>query len=342
MKEYQNLQYLQIAGEVLHDEKYDWRTKKRKNLAVAPHITECSDDRKTVIASCGSRLDFATDAAGLLKLVRAELCHHPLCPICKGRRSMKVFHELKEICIVARQQHPTCQFAMLTLTVPNVSGEDLPGTITHLMKSYDRLLKRTEVKRAVVGWFRSLEVSYNEKRDDYHPHFHCLLMLKEGYFKGKGYIKQARWLELWQQATRQPEITQVDIRKVTAKKKKPVAFADQANADQVNADRVNADLESAAAEVGKYATKDGDYVKTTGEGDFRADSDVIATLCRALKYRRLIAYGGLLKTIRSDLHLDETEGNLVNVDPHSDDDGFVPVALRMFLWMGTHQEYISR
>lgn len=332
MQEYQNLEYVQSAGEILHDEKYDWRTKKLKNVAVSPHITECSEARKTVVESCGGRLEFAVDAAGVLKLARAWLCHHPLCPICKGRRSMKTFHELKEICAVARRQNPSCQFAMLTLTVPNVPGDDLPATITHLMKSFERLSRRAEVKKVVVGWFRSLEVSYNEKRGDYHPHFHCLLMFKGGYFTSRNYIKQARWLELWQEATRQLEITQVDIRKVTARKKRKSVGADQANAD----------LESAAAEVGKYATKDGDYVQRDSVDDYSANGDVIATLCRAFKNRRLIAYGGLFKSIRSELHLDESEDDLVNIDPNSDDDGFVPVGLRMFLWMGTQRDYVSR
>lgn len=329
MREYQNLDYLQSAGEILHDPKYDWRTKKEKSLAVAPHITDCSETRKTVIESCGSRLEFAIDAAGLLKLIRAVLCHHPLCPVCKGRRSMKTFHELKEICTVARRQHPNYQFAMLTLTVPNVAGEDLPATITHLMQSHKRLFERAQVKKAVVGWFRSLEVSYSEKRGDYHPHFHCLLMFKGGYFKGRDYITRDRWLELWQQAARQPEITQVDIRKVTAKKKTPAV-------DQ------NADLEAAAAEVGKYATKDGDYVQLAPDGAYSAAGAVISTLCRAFKHRRLIAYGGAFKTIRSELHLDEVENDLVNIDPNENDDGFIPVGLRMFLWMNTYRDYVSR
>ena len=49
------------------------------------------------------------------------------------------------------------------------------------------------------SWFRSLEVTYNKDRDDYHPHFHALLMVPHHYFyKDRGlYIPHEKWLDLW-------------------------------------------------------------------------------------------------------------------------------------------------
>lgn len=322
-KLYPDLEYTQGTGEILQDEKYDWRTKKLKNIAVTPHISHCSEKRKEVIESCGSRLEFAHDGHGKMKLIKAYLCHHPLCPICKGRRSMKTFHELLKITDLARQIQPTVQFLMLTLTVPNVPGETLRDTISHMMKSFERFIKRTEIQKAIKGWFRSLEVTFSKKRGDYHPHFHCLLMVNSGYFK-KGYIKQARWLELWQEATRQPEITQVDVRKV-----KP------------NPKREGSALEAAAAEVGKYATKDQDYVENVSKGEYKARGEVIDVLCKSLKGRRLIAYGGLLKRYRQELGLAEKEDDLVHVG-EDEDDLFIPVGIRLFYWMGNQKNYVSR
>lgn len=324
-KLYPDLEYSQGTGEVLRDEKYDWKTKKLKNIAVSPHISHCSEKRKEVIESCGSRLEFAYDGNGKLKLARAFLCHHPLCPICKGRRSMKTFHELLQITELARAVQPNVQFLMLTLTVPNVSGKDLSKTISHMMKSYKRLFERAEVKKSVKGWFRSLEVTVSKKRGDYHPHFHCLLMVNGSYFTSRDYIKQARWLELWQEATRQPEITQVDVRKVRS-----------------NPKRKGTALEAAAAEVGKYSTKDQDYVENVAKDEYRASGEVIETLCHAFKNRRFTGYGGLLKEYRVQLGLAEKEDDLIHVGDDKDDDLFIPVGLRLFYWMGTQQNYISR
>ena len=332
MKSYHELEYVQGAGEILQDEKFDWRTKKLKNQAVAPHIIECSELRKIAFESCGSRLEFAVDGQGLMKLIRAVLCHHPLCPICKPRRSMKTFHELKQICTTARTLSPGCRFAMLTLTVPNIPGEELPEVITHLLDSYKRLFRRAEVKKSIVGWFRSLEITKERERDGYfHPHFHVLLMVKSNYFKGRDYIKRDRWLELWREATRQPEITQVDIRVVKPNSKKE-------SSGNLEQDAITA----GAAEVGKYATKDSDYVVEDEDGDYRASEGDIETLCVALKHRRLIAYGGLLKQIRADLELSGSENDLVNIDPDAEKDDFVPIGLRIFQWFRTQKEYISK
>src|SRR5699024_6080063 len=64
-----------------------------------------------------------------------------------------------------------------------------------------------------------LEVTYNKDRDDYHPHFHVVLAVNKSYFTDKNYyINRNRWLELWQQSTKNPLITQVDVRRVNTQK----------------------------------------------------------------------------------------------------------------------------
>ncbi|HCU9127027.1 TPA: protein rep, partial [Staphylococcus aureus] len=65
------------------------------------------------------------------------------------------------------------------------------------------------------GYVRKLEITYNEKRDDYHPHFHVLIVVNKSYFTDvKAYLNQKEWLRLWREATGISEITQVDVRRV--------------------------------------------------------------------------------------------------------------------------------
>ena len=324
-KLYRDLEFSQGTGEILNDDRYDWRTKKLKNLAVAPHITNCSESRKEQFESCCTRLEFAHDGHGKIKLIRSNNCKHPLCSTCNGRRSMKYFHEVRQVAELAVEKNPSVRFLMLTLTVPNVSASELSETLTHLLKSFERLSRRAEFKKAVKGWFRSLEITYNADRDDYHPHFHCLLMVNGSYFTSRDYINQARWLELWQEATRQSEVTNVDVRRV-----KP------------NPKRNNTPIEAAAAEVAKYATKEGDYVYKLSEDEYGAKPDIINTLCHALKNRRLVAFGGLLKEYRKEIGLADKENDLVNVGDDSDEELFIPVGIRLFYWMGSQKNYISR
>src|SRR5699024_12465522 len=73
-------------------------------------------------------------------------------------------------------------FVFLTLTAPNVKADELDDEIKHYNKSFQRLMQRKEVKSAVKGYVRKLEVTYNKERDDYHPHLHVILAVNKSYF----------------------------------------------------------------------------------------------------------------------------------------------------------------
>src|SRR5690625_5336380 len=87
-------------------------------------------------------------------------------------------------------------------------------------------MQRKEIKTIVKGYVRKLEITYNEKRDDYHPHFHVLLAVDKNYFNNSwSYIKRDRWLKLWQQVTKNSLITQVEDRKSTRLNSSHVAIS---------------------------------------------------------------------------------------------------------------------
>lgn len=75
----------------------------------------------------------------------------------------------------------------LTLTVPNVRGDELKATIDQLFTSFARLIEYLKLKKKIKGVdfehfkykgaIRSLEVTY--KGDSYHPHLHALIVLEE-------------------------------------------------------------------------------------------------------------------------------------------------------------------
>ena len=161
-----------------------------------------------------------------------------------------------------------------------------------MQKSWNRLMKRNPVKRICRSWFRALEVTYNSSRSDYHPHFHVLIMVPKDYFDCRRnlYIDRDVWLQMWQELTRLPEITQVDIRRVK-KLRKGTA------------------IESVAAEVAKYATKPGDYVRDLPNGLCEANAKVVEALHMALRRRRLVAFGGKFKEYRKKLKMQDIESS---------------------------------
>lgn len=85
------------------------------------------------------------------------------------------------------------EFIFLTLTAPNVIGDKLDDEIKHYNKSFERLMKRKEVKNIVKGYIRKLEITYNsdvssKSYNTYHPHFHVVIAVNKTYFKKVIYI----------------------------------------------------------------------------------------------------------------------------------------------------------
>src|SRR5690625_3951370 len=124
-------------------------------------------------------------------------------------------------------------------------------------------MQKKVVKNTVNGHAIQLAITYNEERGDYRPHFHVLIAVDKNYFNNSwSYIKRDRWLELWQQVTKNPSITQVDVRKVRNSKDNKVF------------------------EIAKYSAKDSDYL---------INQEVFEVFYKVLKGKRLIVYSGLFK-----------------------------------------------
>lgn len=301
------------TGEILADS-YDWRTTKLKSNAVASVMDHVGRSQR--MFDCGSVLDFAVSENNEMRLYKAIFCKDRLCPGCQRRRSIALFNQVRDVCNSIKKDNPTYKYLMLTLTVPNVKADELNSEIKHMMKSWDKLTKRKEFKNKIKGYFRALEVTYNSKRDDYHPHFHILLCVSSNYF-GKNYIPQARWLELWQESTKYPHITQVDIRAIRPNKKR--------DSDSVT---------SAAAEVAKYSTKPSDYVEKISKDEYKADKKVVNQLVKSLAYKRLVSFGGVMKDHFSKLGLTEVESDeidLIHVDGEKSSD-IEAVMIKVFRW----------
>lgn len=328
---YEDLPVTYGTGEILEDS-HDWRTSKLKTNAVALELDFVGRSQR--MFDCGSSLSFAVSAENEMRLHRAFFCKDRMCPSCQKRRSLVLFHQVKNICQSIQNENPTYKYLMLTLTVPNVKAENLSDEIKHLMKSWKRISERKEFKSKIKGWFRALEVTYNSERDDYHPHFHVLLCVSSNYFNGKNYIPQARWLELWQEATRYPQITQVDIRAIKPNKKRMAKAADS----KPDIDAVS----SAAAEVAKYSVKPSDYLTKLSDGTWVADKPIVNQLAESLNYKRLVAFGGIMKEHLKKLKLadvDSSEIDLINIE--GDKAAIDAVMIKVFRWNVGFSNYIG-
>lgn len=230
-------------------------------------------------------LDYIRDCNTFMMLVSDEMmekkkqhkgnsCKNRFCPICAWKKARKDALSLSVMMQYLKAEERK-EFIFLTLTAPNVKADELEDEIKHYNHSFQKLMQRQEVSKIVKGYVRKLEITYNEQRDDYHPHFHVLLAVNKSYFTDKNYyINRDRWLELWQQVTDNPTITQVDVRKVSNSKDDKVY------------------------EVAKYSAKDSDYL---------INQEVFNVFYKALKGKRILSYSGLFKEAMTKFKAGELE-----------------------------------
>jgi plasmid rolling circle replication initiator protein Rep len=232
---------------------------------IAPFISKTGKER---CESCGDLTIFLADfEMKNKKLHKASFCGNRFCPMCSWRMSCKDSLKISILMEHLRKEENK-EFIFLTLTAPNVKEDKLEEEIKHYNKSFKKLMGRKEVKSIVKGYIRKLEVTYNsdmssKSYDTYHPHFHVVIAVNKTYFKKSDlYINQQRWLELWQEATGNSSITQVDVRKSKSNNLKEVY------------------------ELAKYSAKDTDYL---------VSRPVFNVFYRALKGKQFIVFSGLFK-----------------------------------------------
>ena len=209
---------------------------------------------------------------------------------------MKNSSQLKQIIAEAVAREPKGRFLFLTLTVKNAySAEELKGSLRTLTKAFNKLVKYKKVRKNLLGYLRSTEITVNEQDGSYNQHLHVLLFVKSSYFTGDSvnYIKQEEWAKLWQRALKSDYEPVVHVQAVKANKRKGTDS-----------------LQASAEETAKYEVKSADYMTADDERNLT----VIKDLEYALAGTRQISYGGLLKQIKQDLKLEDVEnGDLVHV-----------------------------
>lgn len=265
----------------------------RLKLSQIEYFNICSETFKSLrmststlerISGCGSYLTFlANSELTKRKLDFGIFCKTRLCPTCAKRKSLKWIFALSLMIEYVNHTY-NYEYLLLTLTAPNVKGEYLHDELKKYSKAFDQMLKRKKYKDNVKGFIRKLEITYNNKTETYHPHYHVILAVEKSYFK-KGYINRDTWLKDWQRAMKDSSITQVDIRRVY-------------NKSTTNNELNKTSIQSGILEVAKYTSKSGDYL---------ISKEVFITFWNALKHMRQFTFGGVFKEAKTLLDNDELD-----------------------------------
>lgn len=300
-----------------------WSDKKNKSLLVAKSYQRLGYfDKFKKIEECGTFLEFKRFTNNDLKLNTANFCKVRLCPMCSWRRSLKIFGQVSKIMNVATADSENA-FLFLTLTIRNCTPSELPKALDLILKGYDTMFKRKKVKQVILGAFRALEITHNtnvysKSYDTYHPHLHCILMVKKSYFncRSGSYIKQSEWVDLWKSCI------DVDY--------EPIVHIEKINDNSKN-------IEKAVAETAKYSVKDSDLIVS----DLELQDKTISVLDESLSGRRLISFRGSFAKIQKDLKLDDAmDGDLVNCDIDDEINKDLEFVIERYRWHIGYRNYV--
>ena len=229
-----------------------------KNAYDANFLIETTSKNKADnFKNCGS--DIWVDEEG--HITGANFCKQRLCPVCNYRRSTMMWHKINEIVSL----FPDNEFLLVTLTVRNCKDTELNKTINHLLDSFHRITCRRTWQKNFIGYVRGLEITYNAKKNTYHPHIHILILASDEYFKSD-YVDIHTLRKWWKESAHLNYFVQVNIKKVKNKEK-------------------------AVAEVAKYAVKMSDILKN-GISSQRLRATQVLASC--INGRRLISTGGCI------------------------------------------------
>uniref|UniRef100_UPI0013B04E42 protein rep n=1 Tax=Staphylococcus aureus TaxID=1280 RepID=UPI0013B04E42 len=140
-----------------------WREKKIDNVSYADILEILKIKKAFNVKQCGNVLEFKPTDEGYFKLHKAWFCKSKLCPICNWRRSMKNSYQVQKIISEVIKEKPKSRWLFLTLSTKNaIDGETLEQSLKEMSKAFNKLKMYSKVKKNLVGFMRSTEVTVNK------------------------------------------------------------------------------------------------------------------------------------------------------------------------------------
>lgn len=282
---------------------------------------------------------------------RVNLCKDKFCFNCQKvlaeRRKLKYTPILNEL-------RNDFEIFHLVVTVPNCEGDELLPLLKKMYKKFPYMLEYFKGKRKVrgidflgygyAGAVRALEVTQNQETKQYHPHFHCMILLRKdfkldgkivnsySFSKGNGYHEFSKLEILLQKIW----CLLMNDERVTAK-----AIEELKQGYDIHM----TDSEGCYHEVFKYACK-GAF--DPDNGAFIYNPLAFRTLYEALNNRRMIQGYGKLHTFEDldddilDAEADERYEKIISALNDFEKPYFLVESIDELIEWSSRGKYISR
>ena len=101
--------------------------------------------------------------------LKARYCNQRFCLVCNRIRTARLIQGYSEAFEAMNNPY------MVTLTIRNVKGRYLRSSIEAMQKDFVRCKDVMSKRGCKLIGLRKVEVTYNEKTGEFHPHFHCII-----------------------------------------------------------------------------------------------------------------------------------------------------------------------
>ena len=272
-----------------------WTEKRKQAQETAKKMKQAGYFKRGLrMMLCGTQLEtYICPKCGEVKVKKANLCRDRFCPVCKWRLSLQRYSQMCKIMNWLNENEKkigTFKFGFLTLTIKNCKCSELSETLKLMNNAWDRCCKRKTFKENVSGWARSTEITYNQRSNTVHPHFHCIMLFERELTNN--YINELRkeFTKMWKERLGVTYTPIVDFRKVV----------------NMHPSNEFTNVEKAALETFKYAVKDSE----TNEMPLNSFRRVV----EGLQSKRLVSFGGVLKLAKT-----ETQAEMEEVKEDTED-----------------------
>lgn len=213
-------------------------------------------------------------------------CKQRMCPICAMRKSRVIAIQSLEALEYVRQHHDGYTPYLITLTQKNCPWGQLAQEIDRLQEGLGKIRKVRSLQRGIIGSARTIEVTCNYRRKEWHPHVHMIALIRDS---DKELGKKKTWVQLWRKLMGLNYVPECDIRELKD--------------------------DGAVYEVSKYVTKFTDFLDAPDE----VVQPRLIEITQALHKRRMQAWTGAWREARKALKQKNAEDmNERELDEHDE------------------------
>ncbi len=226
----------------------------------------------------------------------AYRCKFLLCPVCQLARAVKNIAILSLTIELVVTQHPELKWAFWTLTKGGGHSKGKQGRhdVSALIKAWADLRRLKRYRETIIGDVRCLEISRNALHGSLHGHLHNVIALPSSYSPTSStYVTADQLREDWGRKLCGRQVRHLHMKMIPVPQGDPSQLIQQ------------------CVEASWYSHKATDIGLHQNQfGEWECDRQAAIDIYRALKGRRKISMGGVIREQRRILNLPDYEERL--------------------------------